>query len=751
MAHVGHLALPAAVIAALLACQPPVDSAEPPRVSVLSPDENVRINEGTSVTVEVAVKDSDGDAPIEVKLQVDGTEVDSATLETSEGTVTLETPALTQGSRMLKVIVSDEDGEREAERPVYVNGAPGLPVITLEPANPTPEDEVRAVLTAPAMDPDGDVTLTSWAWKRADTTALTGATFPAILPASLTERGDVWTLEVEVWEAKAGERDPEGLHSSTSYEIAILNEPPSAPRVSLLPSTPHPLTPLRCTADGSVDPQGAAVSYAYAWSRDRGMGFVDQPALTGPILAANNTRAGDIWRCSATATDGDAFGDAGTAEVTVVEDLVSVTTIAHTISSVSPDRTPPVALELDATPGVDLVLTGVPSGGDGAGRVDGITPAELTGWDPAELYDVGTVLLTPVGGQGVGGALALLPDLAGDALPDLAITDAVGGVWVIGSEHIPVAGAVDLGAVALRALGTPGWTTTAGAGNAFGGGRAELFFPWLAGDGSGSIAVFPSDVLAFPVSLDPATAAASAIPDDGAPTWGQSMDVGDLNNDGTADLAIGVPREGANRRCAAVFSGGLFSTGEPIPELDALVTILGDPGEGCGKVVRFLPDLDGDGDQELAVSLPDWSSRRGRVAILAGGTRVQVDLDLQLGDITLVIEGQNPDDDFGAMLSLLGDVDGDGTGDIAIGAPLAHGGNGRLYLYSGAALGAAMAGATVGTPATLRGTDADWRLDSDGVEDISGVAGMGDLDGDGQTDLVVHGALGTSWFLLTGR
>lgn len=146
-----------------------------------------------------------------------------------------------------------------------------------------------------------------------------------------------------------------------------------------------------------------------------------------------------------------------------------------------------------------------------------------------------------------------------------------------------------------------------------------------------------------------------------------------------------------------------------------VVTGPGSPGETRGVAVAALPDEDGDGVPDLLVGAPGHGSGTGRVYRLSGA-------DLS---VSAVVPAPVAGGAFGSSLGVLGDLDGDGLSEYAVGAPTAGapGGpsaTGAAYVYSGAG-------------ALLRALHGDATGDAFG----SALAAAGDLDGDGHGDLAV--------------
>ena len=130
----------------------------------------------------------------------------------------------------------------------------------------------------------------------------------------------------------------------------------------------------------------------------------------------------------------------------------------------------------------------------------------------------------------------------------------------------------------------------------------------------------------------------------------------DLDGDGHDELAIGAPGSASVKGHVAIVSP---ATGQTLFEMDSAVV-----GEHFGMALAPLGDRDGDGITELAVGAPFWNLRTGRVLIVSPVT------GKALGNL----QGQYHSDHFGEALLAVPDMTGDGLVELAIGAPLAPAG-----------------------------------------------------------------------------
>lgn len=203
--------------------------------------------------------------------------------------------------------------------------------------------------------------------------------------------------------------------------------------------------------------------------------------------------------------------------------------------------------------------------------------------------------------------------------------------------------------------------------------------------------------------------------------------VGDVDSDGAGDLALidGAAAEGMGRIYVhAGAAGG--------PSTTASGTVTGVRSGGGLTAAVGVGDVDGDGIGDLLVgdvTAEGAEGTSGGAYLLAGPIAGDLTLDAAYASFL----GTSDGDSTGDRVTALGDIDGDGWPDIAVSAPGAEvllTWDGAVYVLTGQPTGTLTpADAT----ATIRG-EAAW--DQLG----SGLAGVGDMSGDGVPDLAV-GAL----------
>ncbi len=137
--------------------------------------------------------------------------------------------------------------------------------------------------------------------------------------------------------------------------------------------------------------------------------------------------------------------------------------------------------------------------------------------------------------------------------------------------------------------------------------------------------------------------------------FGSALDMGgDLNGDGIADVLVGAPDEGSQAEGAVYLLSG--ADGSLLRHHTGSAATIGE----FGSAVVFLDDITGDGIADYAVGDPRKDLQApGDVTVYSGADGVLV---RKLG-------GNGGNDAFGFALAQVGDVDGDGRPELAIGAP----------------------------------------------------------------------------------
>jgi hypothetical protein len=149
---------------------------------------------------------------------------------------------------------------------------------------------------------------------------------------------------------------------------------------------------------------------------------------------------------------------------------------------------------------------------------------------------------------------------------------------------------------------------------------------------------------------------------------------GDLDLDGVQDLLIGAPGEPSGGR-AYVFSG---ATGAHLFTLQPPTTL---PGQHFGSALAVWDDRDGDNIPDLLVGAPytDTSigNNRGRAYLFSGRTGTPIGFfDPPSSPVGSAY--------FGYSLADAGDMNGDGSRDVIIGAPGLSDFEGAAYVFSSA-------------------------------------------------------------------
>jgi len=224
---------------------------------------------------------------------------------------------------------------------------------------------------------------------------------------------------------------------------------------------------------------------------------------------------------------------------------------------------------------------------------------------------------------------------------------------------------------------------------------------------------------------------------------------GDFDGDGFGDLVVGAPFASPGGRASAgaaylVFGGPSFPRFIDLGSLGGQGVLLegANPYDQAGLSVSGGGDVDGDGLSDLLVSAhraDGEDPNEGSVYVVFGRRTSPGSFNLgELDGVTgMTLHGGAEEDEAGFSVSDAGDINGDGFGDVVVGAFRADPGGrqkaGEVYLvYGGKDLPPTIdLGALNGSDGfTVRGID---EKDEAGFA----VAGVGDMNGDGFDDIAL--------------
>lgn len=391
--------------------------------------------------------------------------------------------------------------------------------------------------------------------------------------------------------------------------------------------------------------------------------------------------------------------------------------------------------------GYEDVLVGAPAYNSGKGIVYCISGYVLAHGNTtnATLWSVEAGSAQGAG-YAFGTSIAMLPDMNGDGVTDFAVgapgidyapsgTDS-GAIYLInGASHFQHS--VIWGNGAGQRFGS----CMSAVGDVTGDGKFELAVgaPGLYGFVAGSVSILDGAGLVSSVFSNTIASQISVGSSSGEAGFGTSVASGfDFDGDGVNDVAVGSPfglgmtalDSGAIKIIHALTPGGA-----PVSYFAAYRTWVA--GEHLGFSLDARDDYDGDGVVDLVAGAPDSPSPggqpNGRAVVLSGARFHAGDPTPELYVLNPAASGAH----YGYAVRACGDLNGDGVGDIMVGAPdynaLPLGiDKGFVWMHSGAT-GMLMA-SLVGAAHEHLGDALGGLLD--------------DYDGDGFPEFVIGGSLG---------
>ncbi|MBK9366324.1 MAG: FG-GAP repeat protein [Deltaproteobacteria bacterium] len=212
----------------------------------------------------------------------------------------------------------------------------------------------------------------------------------------------------------------------------------------------------------------------------------------------------------------------------------------------------------------------------------------------------------------------------------------------------------------------------------------------------------------YPITVDPLYTSSAWLLTSAYDGYGSAAAAGDVNGDGYTDLLLSMPKALNLTGWVYLFegaSGGISS--DASQRLEGLST-----SSQFGVSLAVLGDVNGDGYNDAAIGANYSSADSEDVYIHLGGSG-----GLSTSADT-VLSAPSSKSGFGTTISAAGDVNSDGYNDLIVGAYLAS----RAYIYLGSSAGMSSSATT-----TLAGT---------GYFGYS-LAGVGDVNGDGYDDVAV--------------
>ena len=286
----------------------------PPSVTLYQPGAGTVHNLNESIYFEAVVQDGEDPATL---LQVDWiSDLDGtfySDVANSSGLSIVNYSQLTAGNHNITVQVTDTDGLYDtAITNIRINTPPTSPLVTFNPAIPGTND---SILAQPSGSTDVDLDPVSYLYDWRLNGVSVGQT-SALLPSSLTTKGDTWTLRVTPNDGYTN-----GLF--TDANITIANTAPLISSVTVSPTSASTQDLLTCSQI-STDPDGDTLTEMFAWRINGNLASSTNNTLSGPFIT------GDSIVCEVTVADGTDTSTLSSAPVVISNGVPVITDITLT-------------------------------------------------------------------------------------------------------------------------------------------------------------------------------------------------------------------------------------------------------------------------------------------------------------------------------------------------------------------------------------------------------------------------------------
>ena len=651
-----------------------------------------------------------------------------------------------------------DDGAAVGSNVVVIsNSPPSISTVTVSPASPTASDTLTCSYSG-YSDADGDADASTYTWTAGGT----------IVGSSRTLSGAFGSGDTVVCTVTPHDGTDPG--TAVSDSVVVENEPPEVLSVTLSPSSVYTNDTITATVSTS-DPDGDYVTVSYAWYVDGTLVAETGSSLDGAVYFEKDQEVYVV----VTPNDGVEVGLPMTSSTVTIQNSAP-TTATVAISPEVPvegidDMVCVIEHESDDADGDGVTYTftwSVDGTSWGGGTDTTVWEGDTVGVDDIAARETWKCTVVPTDGSddgasaeaevevvsSFGGELNLsLADakLLGEAANDNAgySVSSAGDVNADGYGDVLIgayyedAGGTDAGAIYLK-LGPFTGISNLSAADAKFIGTADYDYAGRAtsagdvnDDGYDDILVGASGdnpAGAAYIIHGPASGTSSLSAADAKLTGESTSDHagtgiapgGDINGDGYADVIVGAAYEdsGGSSAGAVYLVFGPITRSKGLSAADA--KLIGESSDDRAGLFNSAADTNGDGfDDVLVGAFKDDSggSDAGAVYLVLGPTTGN--MDLSSSDAKLI--GERGGDYAGYAVSTAGDVNADGYEDIAVGAFFAGHASGTTYVVLGPVSG------------NLSLADADAIIAGESSYDDSGnsLAGIGDMDGDGNADLLI--------------